>query len=59
MSRLSSRMGNKRLITDLPKRMRSVAVPYRCRIYSCMPYGREEGGTPDIDAVTRVEVSDV
>ena len=29
-----------------------VAVPYRCRIYSYIPYGREKGGMLDIDAVT-------
>jgi hypothetical protein len=35
-SRLSGRVGNERLITDFLRRMRmrSVAVPCRCRVYS-------------------------
>ena len=94
-------MGNERLITDFPRRMRfgccavcvrlhrmrlvrtclvvvllrsaasrirsvrmHLVVPYAfsrnavpcrfCRVYSCMPYGREKGGTPVLGAVVQV-----
>ena len=100
-SRLSGKVGNKRLITDFLRRMRfgyyaicvqlyrirlvrtrlvivplrlaasrihlvhmQLVVPYAfsysavpcrfCRVYSCMPYGREKGGTPVLGAVVQV-----
>ena len=45
-------MGNERLITDFPGRIRVrlVAVPYKCRVVYSYAV-REKGGALEIDAV--------